>query len=470
MLLFATAVAVRGNENNIDDKKIDTCTSDTITLFPLLNGKMAYGQAVQATTKDLVTFDLDAPNPWTIIGPGVPPAVNFLSGGDFIEDVWYACEYSTTNSNIWTIDETTGTMTLVGASNALLNGIAYDDSTTTLYGVSSTSLYTINIATGIATLIGAMGNVGGIMIGIASDGQGNLYGEDIGDDNLYSINTGTGAATIIGPLDVNLNYAQDMAIDKEDGTCYITGYKGSTAGGGALMWVNLTTGHATLIANFPDVNPSVPAEVDCFAIPYMTTTNNPPVTPTAPAGPASGKVGVSYSFTASTTDPEGDNISYMFDWGDGNNSGWLGPFASGAIATGTYTWNAVGTYNITVKAKDTIGAESGVSPAHTIVISPAGPTIEIEAITGGLFKVKTSVKNTGTETVTNINWSIKLDGGLILLGKETTGTITGINAGGSIAISSKMILGFGATTITVTADTVSKTQDAKVLLIFVKIL
>jgi hypothetical protein len=228
---------------------------------------MSYAQCLQSTDKDLVTFDLADPDPWTVIGPGTA-ATDFLSGGDLVEDVWYACEYNTASSNIWTIDETTGTMTLLGASGVALNGLAYDDSTDTLYGCSSTSLYSIDKATGVASLIGAMGNGGGTMIGIASDGVGNLYGEDLGDDNLYSINTVSGAATIIGSLGVDLNYAQDMAIDKDDGTCYITGYKGSTAGGGALMWVDLTTGHATLIEDFPIGDMGCPAEVDCFAIPY----------------------------------------------------------------------------------------------------------------------------------------------------------------------------------------------------------
>jgi hypothetical protein len=201
----------------------------------------------------------------------------------------------------------------------------------------------------------------------------------------------------------------------------------------------------------------------------ISASNSPPETPNAPAGPTSGSVGVSYSFAASTTDPDGDNISYMFDWGDGNNSGWLGPYASGATATGSYAWDAIGTYNITVKAKDANGAESGVSVAHTIVITPAAPVLEIQAITGGLLKVKTSIKNTGTVAATNVSWSIKLDGGLILLGKQTTGTIPTIAAGGEVGISSKLILGFGATVITVTAGTASKTQDAKVLLFFIKI-
>ena len=195
--------------------------------------------------------------------------------------------------------------------------------------------------------------------------------------------------------------------------------------------------------------------------------NLPPDTPAAPTGPTSGSTGVSYSFSANTTDPEGDNISYMFDWGNGNNSGWLGPFASGATATTSYAWASAGSYNVKVKAKDSNGAESGSSPAHAITIT-AGPVIEIGAITGGLFKVKAVIKNTGGGAATNVSWSIKLTGGLIILGKDTSGTIASLNASGEQTVTSKLILGFGKTVITVTADTATKTQNATVLLIFIK--
>jgi hypothetical protein len=94
----------------------------------------------------------------------------------------------------------------------------------------------------------------------------------------------------------------------------------------------------------------------------------------------------------------------------------------------------------------------------------------IQPIAGGLFKVKTSIKNTGAGAATAVSWSIKLDGGIILLGKQTTGTIATIAAGDEVAISSKLIIGFGATVITVTAGTESATQDAKVLLFYIKIL
>jgi len=194
--------------------------------------------------------------------------------------------------------------------------------------------------------------------------------------------------------------------------------------------------------------------------------NHPPETPIM-TGPTTGFLGLPYSFNTTTTDPDGNNISFMFDWGDGDNSGWLGPIASGATQTGSHVWALTGTFNITVKAKDSNGAESEVSAAHTIVIS-AAPTIEIGAITGGLFKVKAVVKNNGAVAATNVSWGIDLAGGIILLGKASSGTIPTIAAGGTATITSKMILGFGKTVITVTADTATKSQNATVLLVYIK--
>jgi len=197
-------------------------------------------------------------------------------------------------------------------------------------------------------------------------------------------------------------------------------------------------------------------------------TNQPPDTPGAPTGPTSGSTGVSYSFSATTTDPDGDDIYFMFDWGDGNQSIWLGPYSSPGTVTTSYAWASAGSYDVTVKAKDTIGAESGWSPAHAITIT-AGPVIEIGAITGGLFKVKAVIKNTGSGAATNVSWGIKLTGGIIILGKQSNGTIATLAAGGEQSVTSKLILGFGtAVTITVTADSATKTQNAMVLLIFIK--
>jgi outer membrane protein assembly factor BamB len=89
-----------------------------------------------------------------------------------------------------------------------------------------------------------------------------------------------------------------------------------------------------------------------------TIYNQPPSTPTI-NGPASGKIGRTYDYTIVSTDPEGNNISYYVDWGDGTNSGWIGPYDSGDEQTVSHTWETKGTYTIQVKAKDWFGAESG---------------------------------------------------------------------------------------------------------------
>ncbi|MDH7517496.1 MAG: PKD domain-containing protein [Candidatus Thermoplasmatota archaeon] len=94
--------------------------------------------------------------------------------------------------------------------------------------------------------------------------------------------------------------------------------------------------------------------------------NSPPNKPVKPSGPAKGKVGTTYTYTSSTTDPDGDQIWYWFDWGDGSNSGWLGPYVAGATANASHKWTTKGTYNVKAKAKDVYGAESEWSEALSV--------------------------------------------------------------------------------------------------------
>lgn len=92
-------------------------------------------------------------------------------------------------------------------------------------------------------------------------------------------------------------------------------------------------------------------------LPLTDRINNPPNTPDI-NGPSSGKPGTIYTYTMITTDPDNDNVYYYVDWGDNTNSGWLGPYISGAQASTTHSWNAQGTYTVKLKAKDVHSAES----------------------------------------------------------------------------------------------------------------
>ncbi len=86
--------------------------------------------------------------------------------------------------------------------------------------------------------------------------------------------------------------------------------------------------------------------------------NSPPGAPSID-GPAKGKLKVEYDYILNAVDPDGDDVSYYVDWGDGTNSGWTTLSASGVDVTLSHTWAKKGTYAVKAKAKDTIGAESG---------------------------------------------------------------------------------------------------------------
>ena len=97
-----------------------------------------------------------------------------------------------------------------------------------------------------------------------------------------------------------------------------------------------------------------------------------PAVPETPSGPTEGETGIDYDFSASTTDPEEDSIFYWFDWGDGINSGWLGPFASGDVCTTSNSWSDPGSYPVKAKAKDTFGHESNWSESLIITVYARG--------------------------------------------------------------------------------------------------
>jgi len=100
-----------------------------------------------------------------------------------------------------------------------------------------------------------------------------------------------------------------------------------------------------------------------------------PAKPSKPAGPSLGIWHIEYTFTSSTTDPNSDQIMYLFNWDDGSNSGWLGPYSSGQVVTAKHTWTVLGYYNVTVRAKDTWGAGSPPSDPLQIQITDNQPPL-----------------------------------------------------------------------------------------------
>ena len=94
----------------------------------------------------------------------------------------------------------------------------------------------------------------------------------------------------------------------------------------------------------------------------------PPGTPSRPSGSDPTYVGLSSGYYTTTIDPEGDDIRYQFDWGDGSDTTMTGWRPSGLVTWAWHTWYSSGTYDIQVRAQDFYGEWGGWSPAREVIV------------------------------------------------------------------------------------------------------
>ncbi|WP_257385221.1 DUF4394 domain-containing protein [Tahibacter caeni] len=175
----------------------------------------------------------------------------------------YGLEYDNVAGRIYAVSDvfgfgelnkTTGvftpTVTITGtAAGQSVTGLAFQTPSSPYYLSTSdgtvSQIYTFDPVTGVATLVGATGTA--LMIDIAINASGQMYGHDIATDSIYSINTATGAATLIGPTGVNANFAQGIEFDKTTGVLYAWLYEGG--GVNRFATIDLATGAATTVAS-----------------------------------------------------------------------------------------------------------------------------------------------------------------------------------------------------------------------------
>jgi len=147
----------------------------------------------------------------------------------------------------------------------------------------------------------------------------------------------------------------------------------------------ITMDEAYLYAEAHDTQPENPQygdyPEDIGSSLSLWVSSPPPAQPTKPSGPVLGIWNSVYTYTSTTTEPENEQIYYRFNWDDGTNSGWVGPYNSGETGMASHTWTELGTYNVTVKAKDIHGSGSVLSEPLTVVITDNQPP-NIPTITG----------------------------------------------------------------------------------------
>ncbi|MBN2209840.1 MAG: metallophosphoesterase [Sedimentisphaerales bacterium] len=102
---------------------------------------------------------------------------------------------------------------------------------------------------------------------------------------------------------------------------------------------------------------------------FSPTGNTDPDAPVV-AGPGSGSTGSSLTYTFSTTDGDGDTVSYQIDWGH-ENSNWSEYLSSGTNYVVQHSFPLDGNYRIRARARDENGAVGDWSTPLDVIITGA---------------------------------------------------------------------------------------------------
>ena len=243
-----------------DKVKSNAPANSSTSNFKNTNGTIAYGYCFGNSA--LMSFNLNDPlNPISVDTiQGIQPF-----GGTFDAThnyFMYIIDYN--DGNIKKINTITGVVTTVGPaglqSGDTPTGLTCDRSTGILYASSASGsdsrIYTIDPVTGASTLIGSTGIPA--LIDITVDGNGQMYGYDMGGDNAYKIDKATGISTLIGSIGFDAGFAQGMCYDPNTDIIYLTAF--NVLGGSQLRILDRTTGNTSLMG-------VLPGEMDAFTIP-----------------------------------------------------------------------------------------------------------------------------------------------------------------------------------------------------------
>ena len=162
----------------------------------------------------------------------------------------------------------------------------------------------------------------------------------------------------------------------------------------------------------------------------------------------------------------------MFNWGDNTTSNWIGPYLSGQVAEASHIWENPNIYEVRVNTKDENGGQSGWSAPLMVDIIQA-PVLELGVIQGGALRAESILRNRGAVDAVDIAYTVTLDGGFILLGKESTGTIPTLAPGDTAMVTSGPIFGFGKTRVIIEVEIPEsndfRDQGATVILFYVHV-
>jgi len=162
-------------------------------------------------------------------------------------------------------------------------------------------------------------------------------------------------------------------------------------------------------------------------------------------GPYISIIGNSIQFTGSATGGAPPYSDWRWDFGDGNTSTEQNP---------THTYGSQGTYSVTLTVNDTEPTSHTDSTIATITAEPSEAKLEIGTTSGGLGKICTTIKNTGSDKAENVEWTISVDGGLLgRINVTAEGDEEELDEGEAISVcTARSIRGLGKIQISISAE------------------
>ncbi len=105
------------------------------------------------------------------------------------------------------------------------------------------------------------------------------------------------------------------------------------------------------------------------------------------SGPTSGRLRKTHTFQVSAIDPQEDDVYLYVNWGDGTNTDWMGPHASGELITVDHRFSERQNYTIKAKAKDISGNEGPEQPLKITISKSVALSIQDYPILNILSKI-----------------------------------------------------------------------------------
>ena len=335
------------------------------------------------TSNMLYTMDM-ATYSTTTVGASAPDP----SSGDFLNDDETTL-YVSANWGValYSVDVATGAGTFIAnftgqPSGWGINGMACDRTTNTMYvamtdgSLTQSQIGTLDVETGVITLVGSPNNLAPGLIDIAVDGDGQMYGWCLVNDNSYLIDQTDGTFTTLGSLGYDANYGQGGNWNPDDGMIYLTAYNNS-AGQAQLRILDPVSGGTAFASTLPA------SQMTAFGVPYLGGVN--------PGG------GVPDGLLAFRLYQDGAEIAEIPYEGQGVDE-WIS-YVVNPIDPGTYLYDVSAIYDLTVFGFPGEIGESAWEGTDTVHVVWGFPIPFFEGWDQGTFDFN-------TWTTSSSNWSI----------------------------------------------------------------